>query len=404
MRKRQRFLLKPRRKALLRQPDEPAHPLNVGIVGQNLVRRDGQGRWMLEVARALAERGHRVTVYSFTLDKDVAQHPSVHWISIPTFRAPQLLIDAWMILCATIKVRKGMHDVTCILGPCVFPRSPYAYFAAFSNGAWRRTWKLEGPTPDAYRRLYGRIHVWLEQRSVGRAAALVAMSEITASELKGCSDPNALVAISPGGVDEDEFGPASPEQRRVARELLAIPEDAFVLTMIGEYATGRKGLDRLAEAIASDPDKREIVLVRGWGPKQKALARLRALGVEDKFRLLDPGPAQEVLAAADAVIVPSAYEPFSLVALEAAASHLPLILSDRVGAGQHLVPEGAAISVDPLSSIDIRSAIERLKDRDAAREMGEKGGSVSRKMTWPSVSSAAVGAVELTAGVSPGSN
>lgn len=349
---------------------------------------------MLEIVRALANAGHRVTVHSFTLDEDVKGLPEVRWRSIPVIRGPQLLIDIWMIFASTLRMRKSQHDVACILGPCAFVRGRSVFMAAFSNHAWRSAWKRAGLKQDLYRRVYGAIHTRLELAALARASGLVAMSPMTADELRGHLRAGAGVCVSPGGVDADEFKPAGPEDRLRAKSGLGIPGDRFVISIIGEFATGRKGVELFARGIALRDRDDEVLVVLGSGPRERMTQQLRHFGVQDRSILLSPRPSQEVLAATDLVAIPSVYEPFSLVALEAAASALPVVLSEKVGAGAYMSEEGAATTFDPFDPGAIAKAIDEVRVPGSLEEMGEAGLRVARSMDWSSVSAHAVRFIE----------
>jgi hypothetical protein len=128
--------------------------LDVALVAPNVVRADGQGQAMLELARALAARGHRVTVYAHRLDAHAG--PRVSHRRIPDVPGPRLVADLVFFALATLALRRSSHDVTCVMGPCAAPPAPFVYYAQFSHAGWRRTW-ADGSRPAAYHRAHGRL-------------------------------------------------------------------------------------------------------------------------------------------------------------------------------------------------------------------------------------------------------
>lgn len=121
---------------------------------------------------------------------------------------------------------------------------------------------------------------------------------------------------------------------------------------VGRYVDV-KGLDTLAEAYTS---YREIVdkpwrlVCAGAGPLGTIL---QAAGAEDRG-FVQPEDIGDIMCGAAAFVLPSRFEPWGVVVQEAAASGVPLVLSDAVGSGVHLLrpylngftfPSGSAASL-----------------------------------------------------------
>src|SRR5690606_34557147 len=129
--------------------------------------------------------------------------------------------------------------------------------------------------------------------------------------------------------DWDAFASAGQGSARAAAPF----ERAFLFA--GRYVPV-KGLDTLLAAYrmyrgrVSDPWRLRCA---GTGPLQSELA---GEGVED-LGFIQPDALPAVMAEASAFVLPSRFEPWGVVAHEAAASGLPLILSDACGAGVHLL-------------------------------------------------------------------
>ena len=104
---------------------------------------------------------------------------------------------------------------------------------------------------------------------------------------------------------------------------------------VGRYVDA-KGLDTLAQAYrkyCGMVDAPWKLVCAGTGPLGPML---RAAGAEDRG-FLQPDKLPALMRAAAAFVLPSRFEPWGVVVQEAAASGLPLVLSDRVGAGVHLL-------------------------------------------------------------------
>src|SRR2546428_50103 len=113
-------------------------PLDVAVVTHNVVRQDGQGRVMVEVVRALLQRGHDLTVYSRAVAPELAGDVRFHRLPRPP--GPGLTDDLVLLAAATGSLRRAHHDVTCVMGPCALPRPLFVYYAQFSQAGWRQSW------------------------------------------------------------------------------------------------------------------------------------------------------------------------------------------------------------------------------------------------------------------------
>lgn len=384
-------------------PRSSMRPLDVAVVANNIRRRDGEGRVMLEIARALFERGHKVTAFSSTLSDELRELPGFGWTRVKGLPGPDMVRHFTFAMASTMALRGKRFDVVCTMGPCGFTRDPVVIYSAFTQRGWQASWG--GLRPDAYRRLHSASAKLLETIAFKRAAGIMAISSRVAEELKPVTSTTATVEIVPGGADPAEFDHDESGSRRAARSALGLDDASLVIGLIGEFATGRKGLASLLAAAAARPGADEVVLVHGHGPVGKARSRAMALGLDDRRLVFAPHqvPVADVLSAADVIVVPSTYEPFSLVALEAGTAGKPMVISDRAGAAPFFAEASAAITVDPLDVGALRSAIDKLaQDPDLCIQMGRRARDVAAGFTWQAVSSRAAEVIERVASASSG--
>ena len=360
--------------------------MNVGLVVQNAVRRDGQGRVMVELTEALLERGHEITVYAHQLDDNLAQRVTFH--EIRRARGPQVVDDVLMFLRATRAIRRGGHDAACVLGHCALPEVPWLFNVQFSHQGWRRSW-TPASRPSWKHRLSTRVAERLERRCFQRATRVLASTERLASEL-GSRDG---VRVVPNGLDLDEFSPVTPAERADARVELGIEPDRFVIAFLGDYQTPRKGLEPLLGAVASGPPD-EMLVVAARGDDGALVARARSLGIADRVTAIGFAPPKLVYAAADVVAVPSLYEPFSLVTLEAAARCVPVVVSARAGAAP-LLDGGGHIVDRPEEPGALRAAIDGVRaDREDAAARVRVARAAVEGLTWRVVAGHAATVIE----------
>lgn len=193
--------------------------------------------------------------------------------------------------------------------------------------------------------------------------------------------------------------PAAAAPRRsasVLRAELGLGTRPIVLA-VGRLQT-QKRFDVLVDAAsrwARRPDG-PVVVIAGAGPDEEAL-RSRAGASGAPVHLLGSrSDVADLMAAADVVVLPSAWEARSLVAQEALRSGVPLVttpvggLPDLVGEAALLVPVGDALALG--------SAIDRvLADPDLRRRLVDLGR--ARAAGWPTVEDAVASLAALYAEV-----
>ena len=153
--------------------------------------------------------------------------------------------------------------------------------------------------------------------------------------------PAEVVDVVPNGVDLDRWR-TTPDAVAAARRRWA-PDGPLVL--YSGRLVYEKGVHDLLAAVPRlrrrNPGVR--VVVAGTGPKAaelRGLARRLRLGRSVAFAGFVPDAELAALAAAaDCAVVPSVYEPFGLVALEAGAAGTPVVVSD-VGGLREFVAHG----------------------------------------------------------------
>jgi glycosyltransferase involved in cell wall biosynthesis len=137
-----------------------------------------------------------------------------------------------------------------------------------------------------------------------------------------------------------------------------------------------KGIDTLARAIAATGDERLVLRVAGQGPELERLLDLCSeLGLRSSMKgNLPADELAEQYVEADMFALLSRHEPWGVAVNEAAASGLPLVLSDRVGAARDLLVDGENGFVVPANDVDATAAaLKRLADdAELRRSMGKR--------------------------------
>ncbi len=196
------------------------------------------------------------------------------------------------------------------------------------------------------------------------------------------------VAIIPPGYSPLPPPPAAGAFRAAARI------DGPYLLFVGRLASN-KGLLPLLEAfapLARDDPAATLLLVGADGGMRAAVeARRRALGLHNRVRILghlaDDALLADAYRGARLVVLPSDYEAFGLVLLEALAQGTPVVAS-RVGGIPEFVEDGrAGLLVPPGDVPALAAALRRLWDDPAlARRLGAFGrDEVVPRYSWEQV-------------------
>jgi glycosyltransferase involved in cell wall biosynthesis len=180
-----------------------------------------------------------------------------------------------------------------------------------------------------YQRMIHEVEAWL----VREAWRLICCSGFMASEVtNSLGAPHDRVDIIPNGVEPAPFH--EPFDKAAFRARFARPEEKLVL-YVGRLVH-EKGVGLLVEAIPRvlrTVDAKFAIVGEGY-MKEQMIARVQELGVAAKTFVsgfLDTLTVRRLFATADVFVVPSLYEPFGIVALEAMAARTPVVTTGAGG-------------------------------------------------------------------------
>lgn len=216
--------------------------------------------------------------------------------------------------------------------------------------AWRQHWLLR----DRYHR-----YVMEAERAMYQAPELKAVicnAEMVKREIiEDFAIPANKIHVIYNAIDSSRFVPATPEQRAKWRNEINIPQQAVAMVYVGS-GFERKGLASAIRAIAST-DRYLIVVGQDKAEKNyRALAQ--TLGCQD--RVVFTGMQKNTLPfyqAADGLLLPTLYDPFPNVILEAMACGLPVITSPTCGGSEFITTGQNGYVCDAL---DIKALAEAV--------------------------------------------
>jgi glycosyltransferase involved in cell wall biosynthesis len=160
----------------------------------------------------------------------------------------------------------------------------------------------------------------------------------------------ARFAELPNGVDTTAFQPRwnIPDAQAAARRRFGVPPDRFVILYVGRVSP-EKGPDLLVEAMrALDPQRFHLVLAGEWQQGDPRRSTRVAFAEALRARLQDmpatvlghfaPEAMPDIYRVGDLLAIPSRFEePFSMVAIEAMASGLPVLALRKGGMPEYMI-------------------------------------------------------------------
>jgi UDP-glucose:(heptosyl)LPS alpha-1,3-glucosyltransferase len=193
--------------------------------------------------------------------------------------------------------------------------------------------------------------------------------------------PDARLQVLYNGVDLARFHPS-----RRAHEGAALREelgagDAPVWLFVGS-GFARKGLDTALRALASAQHSGEL-WVAGSDDAKPWRRSADALGVGARVRWLgEDRDVAALCAAADALLLPTRYDAFANVCLEAAAAGIPVVTSGRNGAAE-ILGDGGIVVADAEDTASFARALERLGDPIERCTRGTAARAAAETLGWP---------------------
>ncbi|MER3493996.1 MAG: glycoside hydrolase [Mastigocladus sp. ERB_26_2] len=237
----------------------------------------------------------------------------------------------------------------------------------------------------------------VEKEVLETAERIVATSPQEKEHMRSLVSTKGNIDIIPCGTDIEQFGCISRQTARV--QLGLNPEDKVVM-YVGRFDP-RKGIETLVRAVGKSQFRgdKHLKLIIGGGSRpgqsdgmerERIEGIVHELGMSD-FTIFTGRLSQEILpsyyAAADVCVVPSHYEPFGLVAIEAMASNTPVVASDVGGLQFTVVPEETGLLAPPQDEDAFAVAIDRILANPQWREQLGKAGRkrVESKFSWNGV-------------------
>jgi glycosyltransferase involved in cell wall biosynthesis len=349
-----------------RRLDPGVRPENTAltVVAHDVTRIGGMERQLSTLIVGALDAGLEVTLVSRSCE--LPPHPSFRWIRIPGPSRPFPVAYPWFFLAAGIVVARRAPKLLHVTGAIVPNRADVCTVHLCHAGIAERKGLTRAQRASPAYRLSAQISRWISRvmervcYRPSRARTLVGVSTGVTTEVSRHFPAMAKRAITiPNGVDTSTFRPARDDrERKLLRDKLFPGSEPNVALFVGNEWDG-KGLKTAIEGIAHLPTWRLAVVGDGDVPRfQRYADRLGSVRqVHFLGRATDTAPFYR---AADAFLLPSGYETFSLVTYEAAASGLPLLVTRvsgveeilRAGRNGWFIEQTAACIAERLAALE----------------------------------------------------
>ena len=356
---------------------------HVVLVAHDIQAVGGMERQLSELILGLLERGWEVTVVSRTLH--LAGRPGLRWLRVRAPGRPFPLAYPWFFVASALKARRAGPGLRHATGAIMLGRSDLSTVHLCHAAIRERAPVTRASRASAAYRLNAALAAWIrrvtERWCYGprRVRLLAGVSDGVSRELEQyVPETRGRVRTVPNGVEPAFFRPPADAEERL-HPAVGAPDGRLVALFVGSEWEG-KGLRLAIEAVAQSPRWRLVVVGRGDVERYRALAG--ELGARDRVRFNEPlVDVAPVYRAADAFLLPTAYETFSLVTYEAAASGLPLLVP-RVSGVEDLLEDGRNGWFVPRDAAAIAARLHTLEDENLRIEFGRAAREASLRFSW----------------------
>ncbi len=319
--------------------------MKIGLVRRGYSSTGGAETYLLRLAGALQQAGHELVLFSDSRWPDAS------------FASEQVVLEAKSPKLFADAVQAARPGVACDfllslerVWACDVYRAGDGVHAEWllRRAAREPFWK---PLFRKLQRKHLEIVALERALFTGGARAIIANSRMVKGEIIAqFSTDTARIHVVHNGVPAWS---AQPGERARKRAELGLYEGDYAVLFAGS-GWERKGLRFAIAAMDSVPG---TLLIAGRGKRRTRSERARFLGPQDRASM------HSLLAAADAFVLPTLYEPFSNACLEALAAGLPVITTGANGFSEIIEPgvEGEVV-VDPADTAALGRAIAKWAD------------------------------------------
>ena len=359
----------------------------------------GLGRHVHHLATELVEAGHEVVVLSRRpTGTDPSTHPSTDEMSegvrvIAAAQDPHEFafgtdMMAWTLAMGHSMIRSGLtlrdwqpdlvHAHDWLVAHPAIALAEFFDVPLVSTIHATEAGRHSGWVSGAVSRQVHALESWL----VHESDSLITCSASMREEITELFGPGlAETTVIPNGIDTDGWPFATRRPHDGAPELLffgRLEYEKGVHDAIAALPRIRRTHPGTTLTIAGDGTQLDFLTAQAR--KHKVLKATKFIGRVDHEGLV------RLLHRADVAVLPSHYEPFGIVALEAAATGTPLVTSNIGGLGEAVIDGVTGVSCPPRDVPALADAVRRvLDDPTAAQQRALAARDRLGDFSWPNV-------------------
>ena len=357
--------------------------MKLAIIRQKYSAFGGAERFIERLLPGLAENGVDVSLIArkWSAGQHTSESTPMRWVRCDPFYLGSAWRDKSFAKAACQAVAQGNYDLVQSherISCCDIFRAGDGVHAAWLEARQKYLGESLGClklNPFHANSLAAERHMFVS----ARLKKVICISDMVRQDVRRFYDvPDEKLVTIYNGIDLDAFCVQSAETRSQVRQNLEIPENTLTYVFVGS-GFKRKGLETAIRAL---PVGAHLIVVG----KDKETTRFQQIAAQtgansgQSQRVHFVGPQKDVrpyYAASDVFVFPTIYEPFGSVVLEALACGLPVITTDRCGAGE-LITQGVEGFVLPAGDTEAFAACMRQNTgldwanrRIAARKIAE---------------------------------
>lgn len=316
----------------------------IALIIPELHKFGGTERVMADLLENLCNDYH---FFVFSNRIDIKHRDKIFFVKVPIIKKPVLLkfLSFFFMVWAYLffyKVIKGIRfDIIHSTGGDAFADIITMHDCAYMKRSLLG--QLVGGTgggmllsilKDLHKIIYYSITPFFEKLQVMKAKKIVVVSEKLGGDVLQCYPYlKEKIEVIYNGVNLEEFNEGNKKFRNSIRERYGIKAGDFVIIFVGgEWR--RKNLALSIKALSLIPENVKLIII-GKGEKSYLDKLIEKFGIKNRTIYLPSSEEVNLyIAASDILVLPSLYEPFGLPPLEAMASGVPVIVSDKCGVSE----------------------------------------------------------------------
>ncbi len=362
--------------------------MKICLVAVNFFKNVGEGRVNYEVAVEAISRGHEVTLLARNIAPELLESDRVSCFKLPAQGLPtHILSFTGFGYRATKWLDRHRHEFDLVhVSDARLWTGADIFTCHFLFDTWLRSpfhpWQIRPTIYSLYHLIVGKWFSFWQNKLFLPAPSIVAVSETLRQALIAKGIDKSKISVINNGVELTEFYPGTAD-----RKTLGLPENVTLALFVGDIKLPRKNLETLLQALKCLPNVHLAVAGKLPGSPYPKLAE--ELGLSDRVHFLGfRRDIAEIMRGVDLFVVPSRYDTFGLVVLEAMASGLPVITTKAMGVAALVTPESGIVLSDTEDVDALTDAIAQITANPGlGKAMGQAGMAIAKNHSWNSTAS-----------------